>query len=425
MTIREKFALSRDEVRHGLENLHDYPHLTEAVILSTCNRSEVYAVVDEDYGAKALKTFWNELTQTDENIDNYCYEFVNEECIRHLFGVSGGLDSLILGEGQILSQVKAAYALAKQAAATDTILNTLFNRAIATGKRIRTETRIAYNSVSVSYAAAELAQKCLGSLRERRALIFGAGKMARLTAQHLLARHIDKIYVANRHLDKAETLAEEIGGEAVSFADALQAGIQTDKIDIIVTSTGAPHYVLKAPQTKQLMEKRHGRKLFVIDIAVPRDVEPEVGEIPGVTLYNIDDLEAVVDKNRALRQSEAVTAQRIVDEEVESVQAKFQYLAVQPIMASLSARSEKIRQYELKRARAKLTNLNENEWRQVDNLSHMIVRKLLRVPMMNLTMAAGTEREDFYAEAYQALFKPNTGGEMSQSGYHRYRYAQQ
>ena len=412
VTVREQFALERDAVRQGLENLAAYPAVREATVLSTCNRSEIYAVLDgkdSSENERELKYFWQGMTRFAPNAEAYLYKYVAGDCIRHLFRVAGGLDSLILGEGQILSQVKAAYALAKQAGATGTILNTLFHRAIATGKRIRTQTRIAYNSVSVSYAAVELAKKKLGNLNGKKALIFGAGKMAQLTAKHLQAQKIGRIYVANRHLDKAETLAAEIGGKALTFSEAMSGQFQTD---IIVTSTGAPHYVLQTEPTQKLMAGRGGRELFIVDIAVPRDVEPEVGNIPGVTLYNIDDLEAVVDNNIKLREAEAKLAGKIVEEELAALQTKFQYLTFQPLMAKLSQRSEKIRQRELKRARTKLPDLDEQDWRQVEHLSQMIVRKLLRVPMMKLTMAAGTEQEDFYAAAYQAMFRQDNAEEV-------------
>ena len=405
--------MEREKIRQGLSDLSDYPAIQEAVLLATCNRSEIYAVLDAQSKTQcdaALKNFWRKFVNLTDEAEAYLYKYTADGCIRHLFAVAGGLDSLVLGEGQILSQVKAAYALAKQAGATDTILNTLFNRAIATGKKIRTQTRIACNSVSVSYAAALLAKKRLGSLAGKNALIFGAGKMAELTAKNLLAQNINKIYVTNRHYDKAELLAAQIGGRALTFAEAMSGQFP---LDIIVTSTGAPHYVIQTKTAAKLKQKLGKRELFVVDIAVPRDVEPEVGDIPGITLYNIDDLEAVVDKNIRLRQREAKLAAKIVEEEVAALQTKFQYLSFRPLMAKLTETSETIRRRELKRARTKLSRLDEDEWRQVEQMSHMIVRKMLRVPMMNMTMAAGTEQEDFYAAAYKAMFKP----EQSEGGF--------
>lgn len=401
--VREKFSISRDRIRKWLIMLEIYDYISEVVIISTCNRTEIYAVVNDDKvsSLEVVKQFLFDLIGDNQVVDKYLYNFSGVDCIRHLFKVAAGLDSLVLGEGQILSQVKAAYALAKENSATSTILNTLFNRAIATGKLVRTETKIAYNSVSVSYAAVELANKELGGLSCKKALIFGAGKMAQLTAQHLISHGIEKIFIANRHIERAEELAAKINGEAIEWSKALDKAID---VDVIVTSTGAPHYVVKFSQTQQLMKYRNGRKLFIIDIAVPRDVEPEVGDIDGVTLYNIDDLEAVVDEHISQRQEEAKLANKIVDENVETLVERFKYLSFQPLMASLSERAEQVRLREIHRVASKLSNLTSEEQRVVDNMTKMIVRKLLRMPMMNLNSSAGTSEEKFYTEAMKSLF---------------------
>ena len=423
--VRERFSLPKQAVRQGLANMGAYEGISELVVLSTCNRSELYAVLDDaEADRAALKQFLFDLTGNEENIDEYLYEFVDEACVRHLFRVASSLDSLVLGEGQILSQVKEAYALAREMGTTSTVINTVFHRAIACGKRVRTETRIAYNSVSVSYAAVELARKELGELSSASALIFGAGKMAELTAQHLLARGVQKIYVANRHLEKAEILAEEFNGEAVPWEEALKCAVH---VDVVVTSTGAPHYVVKPWETQQLMTKRKGRPLFFIDIAVPRDVDPEVASIKGVTLYNIDSLEAVVDEHVQERREEAKGAKKIVEEEVQALSRRFQYLSFQPIMALLSERCERIRKRELRRVAPKLPDLTEEEWRQVEQMSRMIVRKILRMPMMKLNASAGTDSEEFYIDAMRALFKLDTIGETGtrETRHNHYRYAQQ
>ncbi|MDD6133942.1 MAG: glutamyl-tRNA reductase [Selenomonadaceae bacterium] len=423
--VRERFAIPKQAIRDGLANLNDYEGLSEAVVLSTCNRSEMYAVVDDiREDLPTLRQFLFDLTGNEENIDEYLYHHENEECIRHLFKVASSLDSLVLGEGQILSQVKAAYALGREASTTSTILNTLFHRAIACGKRVRTETRIQYNSVSISYAAVKLASEVLGELTLSNALIFGAGKMAELTAQHLVSRGIKKIYVTNRHLERAEQLADRFNGEAIPFDEAMKKAVD---VDVIVTSTGAPHYIIKPWETRQLMTKRKGRQLFLIDIAVPRDVDPEVGEIKNVSLYNIDALEEVVDEHVQERREEAVQAQKIVEEEVASIEDKFQYLSFRPLMALLSERCERIRQREIKRAGSKLPDLTKEEKRQIEHMTRMIVRKILRMPMMKLNASAGTPQEEFYIDAMRSLFKLDTIGETAtrEERHHHYRYAQQ
>lgn len=397
--VREKFSISKDALRRGLENLDSYESLSEAVILSTCNRSEIYAVTVEDC-EPSIYQFLNDLIGGVVD-KKFLYEFNDAACVEHLFKVAAGLDSLVLGEGQILSQVKEAYTTAKAAQATSTILNTLFNRAIAAGKKVRTETKIAYNSVSVSSAAVDLASKKLDGLEGRSALIFGAGKMAQLTAQHLLSHGLKKIFVANHHLERAEDMASKIGGQAVAWEDAFTSAAH---VDIIITSTGAPHYVVKPWQTQQLMTRRNGRGIFFIDIAVPRDVDPEVGKIKGVTLYNIDDLESVVEKNLEARRQEALIAKKIIAEDVAAVMERFKYLNFQPLMANLSERAEQIRLRELRRVASKLSDLDDDERKIIDQMTRRIVRKLLRMPMMKLNASAGTDAENFYTEALKALF---------------------
>lgn len=396
--VREKFSIGKDAIRRGLENLDDYDGLNEAVILTTCNRNEIYAVTSEGCEANVYQ-FLNDLIGGVDK--NFLYEFDGDTCAAHLFEVAAGLDSLVLGEGQILSQVKEAYSIAKSAQATSTILNTLFHRAIASGKRVRTETKIAYNSVSVSSAAVDLASKKLNGLEGRSALIFGAGKMAQLTAQHLLSHGLKKIFVANHHLSRAEEMAAKIGGQAVAWEDAFTGAAH---VDIIITSTGAPHYVVKPWQTQQLMTRRAGRGIFFIDIAVPRDVDPEVGKIKGVTLYNIDDLESVVEKNLEARQREALLAKKIVTEDAAAVMERFKYLNFQPLMANLSERAEQMRLREIRRVATKLSNISDDEQKVIDQMTRRIVRKLLRMPMMKLNASAGTDAENFYTQAMRALF---------------------
>ena len=421
--VRERVSFSREELRTGLQNLGDYDGVSGLVVLSTCNRTELYAAVEElAEGERSVRQFLCDLAQGGDDLDAYLYTYTDDAAIEHLFRVASSLDSLVLGEGQILSQVKGAYALAREAGVTGTILNLLFHRAIATGKRVRTETRIAYRSVSVSYAAVELAAASLGGLGGCGALIFGAGKMAELTAEHLRAHGIETIYVANRHIERARGLAERIGGEAIPFDRAMD---YATNVDVVVTSTGAPHYVIKAWEARRLMTRRQGRKIFFIDIAVPRDVDPDVAGIKGIELYNIDALEAVVDEHLGERQAEAVKAQKIVEEEVAALQERFKYLSFQPLMALLSGRCERIRAREIKRVSAKLPDLSEEQERQVEHMSRMIERKILRTPMMKLRASAGTKDEAFYIEAMRALFKLDAIGETgtSEQRHNHYRYA--
>ena len=375
--MREKFSLTKDQLRQKLDDFD------EAVILSTCNRFEIYSVNDSEPSTNQL---------------HYLYR--DEDCIRHLFSVASSLDSLILGEGQILSQVKDAYRIAKNFGKTSTILNTLFNRAIACGKRVRNETRIAYNAVSVSYAAVELAQKTLGDLQSRKVLLFGAGKMARLSAQYLISHGVEKIFVANRHLDRAQDLAEEFHGEAIPWEKSFEVDV-----DLIITSTGAPHYVIKKSAMEDLIRRRGDREILLIDIAVPRDVDPEVESLPNIRLFNIDDLESVVEQNLREREKESMLAKQIVEEEVQSLMDRFKYLSFRPLMANLSERADSIRQREIRRVASKLPRLTSEEWKSIDQMTRMIVRKILRDPMASMNSAAGTSKEQFYTAAMKSLFQ--------------------
>ena len=403
--IREGYSLSSQEIEDGLNELQDFDNMQELVVLSTCNRSEIYAVVDKEASLEAVCQFLSKLTnmQVDEAfLQQYGYVLWDEKCIEHLLRVTASLDSLVLGEGQILSQVKHAYALALENGATDTVLNLLFHCAIATGKRVRSETRIAFNAVSVSYAAVELAKNILGTVENCRALLFGAGKMAELTAEYLLSQGAGELYVANRHLAKAELLAQRFKGKAVDWTEVY--GV-LDQMDIIITSTGAPHYVIHQREVKKALEQRQGRPVVLIDIAVPRDVEPEVGQLPGVSLYNIDDLESVVDDNLSERQKEAVQAEAIVREETQGLIEKYQYLSLQPVMSRLAEKAEQIRTRELRRAMSKLGDLNDDQLRAVEQMTKMIVRKLLREPMSSVHDAVGTDQEQELKDAMQSLFQ--------------------
>lgn len=402
--IREKFAMTAESIKSGLRHVGDLPGISEAVVLSTCNRTEMYAVLSSEAGKDSLKEFFLTLsgnTEADAKPE-YFYYFTGESCIRHLFEVVSGLDSMVLGESQILNQVKTAYTMALAEKATGTILNTLFHRAITTGKRVRTETHISYNAVSVSYAAVQMAQKILGTLEGKTALIVGAGETAELTVKNLQGKGLAGLIVTNRHYDRAEDLASRMGGRAVVFDKAFQAA---DDADIIVSSTGATQYIIKPWDVRQLMNRRQNRPLIIIDIAVPRDSDPEVGDIKGVTLVNIDDLQQIVEDNIKFREGEAERARVIIEEEIASIEERFTYLSTRPVMVSLSDKAEHIRQREMRKAFAKIDGLSEEDLKVLDHMTHMIVRKLLREPMIRLNTAAGTPREVAEKEAMERIFQ--------------------
>lgn len=400
--IREQFAISEESARSGLHHLDEQNGIQEAVVLSTCNRTEIYAVLKDKSSKKTLEKFFLALSGNNEAKKEYFFYFEGEECIRHLFEVASGLDSMVIGESQILNQIKTAYTMALSEKATKTILNTLFHRAITTGKRVRTETRISYSAVSVSYAAVKLAEKILGSLSEKTAMVFGAGEAAELLVKNLQGKGLKKVIVTNRHLDKAEELAKKIDGEAVPFSNALS---HADEVDIMVTATGASQYIVKAWDVRNLMMRRGTKPLVAIDIAVPCDIEPEVGNIRNVTLYNIDHLQEIVANNIRFRKEEAERAKVIVEEEIKSIEDRFRYLSTRPVMVSLSDKAEEIRQRELRRGLSKIEGLTDEDIRVLSHMTHMIVRKILREPMIQLNEFAGTEWESRDKKAVARLFK--------------------
>jgi glutamyl-tRNA reductase len=408
--IRECFSFSEEQIKQGLRHLHEYDDILECAILSTCNRTEMYAVVDDiDDAYPVLQDFLARMNDNACKMDKYLFYFTEEDCIRHLFRVVSSLESLVVGEGQILSQVKKAYSIARDTGTTSTVLNTLFNRAISVGKKVRTKTRIAFNAVSVSYAAVELAKKAFGDLSRSNVLVLGAGEMSELTARHLVDNGVKTVFVSNRNYDRAAQLAEKFHGIAVPYEDFLKCAVEAD---IVITSTGAPHYIIRAWDVAHLMPKRNGRPLVFIDIAVPRDVEPEVEAIAGVQLFNIDALEAVVESNMKERIQEAQAAEVLIQEELAEILAKFRYLAFRPTLASLTAKVEGIRLRELKRALNKLPDITAEERKIMENMSKMLVRKLLRDPIVNINEAAGTGREHYYLDAVCQLFKLDEIGEV-------------
>ena len=400
--IRECYALTEEQVKKLLFRWRDEDEIGEAVILSTCNRTEVYAAVETVERARTIILDGLAKLSGRPAPEEHCFVLSDTDCIRHLFRVAASLESLVIGEGQILSQVKKAYRLARDTAMTGAVLNTLFNRAIAVGKEVRSSTRIAYSAVSVSYAAVQLAKQVVGDLATASVLILGAGEMSELTARHLVETGVRTVFVSNRHYERALQMAEKFNGSAVPFEDFLECARQAD---IVITSTGAPHYIVTAWDVAHLMPKRNGRPLVFIDIAVPRDVEPEVESLAGVSLYNIDSLESVVHSNLSLRQQEAKLAEQIIDMAVGEIKEKFRYFSFRPTLVRLSAKAEAIRRRELKRALTKLPDISPEQKKVFENMSRMLVRKLLRDPVIRIHEAAMAGSEQYYLEALAGLFK--------------------
>lgn len=406
--IRERFNFTADKIPGVMERIHDDDSIPEVMLLSTCNRTELYMVLESPRkGIEYLKRITKFIAGSSYKPE-YFYHLTGTYCVRHLFRVASSLDSLVVGEGQILNQIKNAYQIARGNGMTGTILNQLLNRAIAVGKRVRTETKIAYSSVSVSSAAVDLAMEILGDLTTASILVVGAGHMSELTARHLIDKGAKTIFVSNRNLDHARELADKFGGTAIPYRKMFE---HASTADIIITSTGAPHYVLTAENLGPLLTKRSGRPLILIDIAVPRDVDPALGEMKGVTVYNIDDLEDVVDSNKTFRSGEAATAEAIIQEEIIGLKERLRYYTMRPVMVRLHNKMNFLRQKVLKKALIKLPHITEEEKRIIEIMSERLEHKFLREPMRAMNAAAGTPEEDRLKKIISELFLLDISGE--------------
>jgi len=315
LEIREKLSLSCWNDVNPVKELLKIPHLKEAIYLSTCNRVDVLAdAEDTALALDNLKSFvFHHGNLSREEMERCLYVYFDQDAVRHLFRVASSLDSLVMGEPQILVQVKEAYHRAVENKATGLILNKVLHHAFHVAKRVRTETSIAGNAVSVSYAAVELAKKIFGNLEGKTVLLVGAGEMSELAARHLINQGVKRFLIANRTYSRAQQMAETFHGTAIEFE---QLAEKVGEADIVITSTGATGYVITKEMVAKALRRRKNRLLFLIDIAVPRDVEPEAGEIDNVFLYNIDDLQEVVDENIKGRRQEAEKAEAIIEEEV-------------------------------------------------------------------------------------------------------------
>jgi glutamyl-tRNA reductase len=401
--LRETVDFARRGVALALEALRERNLAREAVVLSTCNRAEIYAGADSDALAESCGRFIGEFNGVHwDALAPHVVIYRGPEAADHLFRVAAGLDSLVVGEPQILGQVKEAFSAATEMKTTGALTNRLFSTAFTVGKRVRSETGLGEGAVSISYAAIALAKKIFGRLKGRHVLILGAGEMATLTATHLRAQEVGRLTIASRTLASAESLARELDGQAVAWSTLPQA---LGAADIVVTATGSPDPVLTRASVEEAMRPRRGRPLFVIDIAVPRDVEPEVGGLDEVFLYNIDDLQSIVNENLARRTTEVHRAESIVREEVDRFRAWMQSRDIVPTVVALRQQFETIRQSELQRLEPKLASLPPEARARVDEITHLIIEKLLLTPTEQLKGADDEATALAYADALNRLFK--------------------
>lgn len=381
LAVREALAVPRERLAEALARVKAEAQLSEAMILSTCNRVEVYARAGAGDPVDSIAAFFASFHgRPPAELEPFLYRISGEAAVRHAFRVAASLDSMVLGEPQILGQVKDAYQAAEAAASLGGALNALRNRSLAAAKRARTETAIGENAVSVSYVAVELARKIFGSLRERHVLIVGAGKMSELAAKHLVRNGARATVLGGRSFGRAEELAASLGGRAVPL-EGLRGELAT--ADIVISGTGASGLVIHREDVESARESR-SRPLFLIDIAVPRDIETSVRKLDGVFLYDLDDLKSVAEANLRERQKEATAAEAIVEDEVREFLSWQKTLDVTPVISALRQRAERIRREELARARKKLGVLNDEQEAALEAATSAIVNKLLHAPTTQL-----------------------------------------
>ncbi|MGH9783455.1 MAG: glutamyl-tRNA reductase [Terriglobia bacterium] len=386
--VRERLAFPEDNLPEALRAAAALPGVSEAVILSTCNRVEIFARADADDGniGPALARFLAESHHRDlAEIERYLYEYRQRDAIRHIFRVASSLDSMIIGEAQILGQVKTAYAIARGSGALGGALEEVLTRSFAVAKQIRTETGIASSAVSVSYAAVELAKKIFGSLEGKHILLVGAGKMSELAAKHLLNSGAAEIFVTNRTPERAQELAAALQGRAVPFEQLLEYAAQCD---ILLSSTAAPSFVLWKADAQALLLQRRNRPMFLVDIAVPRNIDPEINKLDNLFLYDIDDLQQVVNANLKERQREAQRGEMIVEQELDKLLRRLKTLDVVPTIIELRTRLEEIRAEELSRMSSQLNGLTAEQRQAIEVLTRGMVNKILHAPVSHLKTLA-------------------------------------
>ena len=402
--VRERLAVPERELPQALEALGEVPELAERMFFTTCNRAEVYGVAEGPL-AKAVEATRASLERyrdlDSSALASALYAYEGAEAARHVFRVASSLDSMVIGEPQILGQVKAAYTVARSRQATGIILNNLLEQAFHVAKRVRTETGIATAAVSISSVAVELARKIFGDLEGRTVLILGAGEMAELALRHLVDDGVRSILVANRSHDRAVALAEQFHGRAVTFDTFHREMLEAD---IVISSTSAPHLILKKEDVQAIILERRHRPIFLIDIANPRDIDPGCNEVDNVYLYNIDDLQSVVSANLKERQREAERAEVIIEREVGVFQAWLRGLDVVPTIVSLRDRVEEIRAAELQKAMSRMGDLTPEQRETIASMTTAMINKILHQPMSELRRRAVHQEGHVYSAVLRRLF---------------------
>ena len=412
--LRERLAVPESRLPEAVARLKGWPGVAEALILSTCNRVELYAVVkDTALGFESLREYFVKIAPTvsGEELVPYLYYFDGHDAIRHLFRVTSSLDSMVVGEPQILGQVKVAFDVALTQKTTGVVLNKVLKKAISVGKRVRSETGIAANAVSVSYAAVELAKKIFQNLAGKTVLLIGAGEMAKLAARHLMQAGMQNVMITTRNFELAVDVAKHFNGLPVPFNDFPE---EMSNADIVICSTGAASYLVTAEDVQKALWTRRNRPMFLIDISVPRNIEPAVGAVDNAYLYNIDDLQGHVEKNLEQRRQEAMKAEDLVKDEVGLVTRWIKSLEVLPTILALRRKADDIQKGELERILSRLGPLTPRQRELVEELASAISNKLLHGALVALKAEADSTNGPLFTEIAQRLFDLEKEIEASQ-----------
>ncbi|HYA26532.1 MAG TPA: glutamyl-tRNA reductase [Thermodesulfovibrionales bacterium] len=387
--VREKLAFNGPKLEEGLLKIRELPGVSEAIVLSTCNRVEIYVSSKHpDTTYETIKGFLSQFHGLDSAaLERSLYFYKDRDAVKHSFRVASSLDSMVVGEPQILGQLKDAFEFALGKKTTSILLNRLMKKTISVAKRVRTDTRIAENAVSISFAAVELARKIFTDFSEKSFMLLGAGEMAELAAKHMMSFGVKSVTVANRTYERGCDLAKEFNGQAIKFEDFLREMVHSD---IIICSTGAPSYVLHKEEMQRVMKERKQKPVFIIDISVPRNVDPEINHLANVYLYDVDDLQGVVDTNVMERQKEARKAEEIIEEEIDSFEKWLASLDSVPTVIALRSMAENIKKEELERLMNKLPELGEKERKAIEHMASAITNKLIHPP----TVALKEDAED-------------------------------
>lgn len=403
LNLFESFAVPADNLPKTLVDVKSRRHVSEAVVLSTCNRTEIYVFAEKFHGAyQDVRDFLSDLSDLPaEDFNDYLYVHYEDEAIRHLFSVTCGLDSAVVGENEIQHQVKVAWKKAQEENTCGPIINAAFRRALEVGKRVRTQTGLSKNTPSIARAVVDMAAEHLNGLQAKKVLLLGAGEMGEGMATSLYENDVGEIIFANRNLDNARKLASTSGSKAIAIEEIPK---YLNEVDLFISSTAAPEALFNSEQLLNESDRKNQKNLLIIDIAIPRDIDPSVADVTGVTLLDMDNLRDFAEPSRVQRETDLVIVRKVISEETNRFLDQQSARKVAPLITEFRDSAEEIRQIELKRFEARLANLSDDQRNAIESLTQGILGKILHDPTVSLNEAAGSPRGERLADALRELF---------------------